>query len=69
MQEYNVIIEIDEDGNIKAETKGMKGDVCISELDEILKGLDGEQKFKNKTEFYEKSSKQKKVVRNRLKSF
>lgn len=53
MQEYNVTIEIDEDGNIKAETKGMKGDVCVGELDEILKGLDGKQGFKNKPEFYQ----------------
>ena len=53
MQEYNVTIKIDEDGNIKAETKGMKGDVCVGELDEILKGLDGEQDFKNKPEFYQ----------------
>ena len=50
MQEYNVIIDIDADGNIKAETKGMKGDICVSELDEILKGLEGEQTFKNKPE-------------------
>jgi len=56
MQEYNVVIEIDEDGNIKAETKGMKGDICVSELDEILKGLDGEESFKNKPEFYQKES-------------
>jgi len=55
MQEYNVTIEIDEDGNIKAETKGMKGDICVGELDEILKGLDGEQDFKNKPEFYQKN--------------
>ena len=53
MKEYNVVIEIDEDGNIKAETKGMKGEVCLGELDEILKGLDGEQEFKNKPEFYQ----------------
>ena len=53
MQEYNVMIKIDEDGNIKAETKGMKGNVCVGELDEILKGLDGEQDFKNKPEFYQ----------------
>ena len=58
MQEYNVIIEIDEDGNIQAETKGMKGDICISELDEILKGLEGEQSFKNNQEFYQKNEKQ-----------
>jgi len=54
MQEYNVVIEIDKDGNIKAETKGIKGDICVSELDEILKGLDGEESFNNKPEFYQK---------------
>jgi hypothetical protein len=59
MQEYNLTIEIDENGNIKAETKGIKGDICINELDEVLKGLDGEQNFKNKPEFYQKSVQQK----------
>jgi len=55
MQEYNVTIEIDENGNIKAETKGMQGEVCVDELDELLKGLDGEQSIKNKPEFYKKN--------------
>jgi hypothetical protein len=55
MQEFNVSIEIDEDGNIKADTKGMKGDICETELENILKGLEGEQTYKNKPEFYSKS--------------
>jgi len=54
MKEFNVIVDIDEDGNIKAETKGMKGEVCVNELDEILQGLDGERDFKNKPDFYQK---------------
>ena len=57
MEEYKVEIEIDEDGNIKAETKGMQGDVCIGELEDILAGLEGEQSHKNKPEFYQKNSK------------
>lgn len=61
MQEYNVIIDIDEDGNIQAETKGMKGDICVSELDEILKGIEGEQSFKNKPEYYEKDKNKNKI--------
>jgi len=56
MQEFNVIVDIDEDGNIKAETKGINGETCVSELDEILKGLEGERNFKNKPEFYKKES-------------
>jgi len=66
MQEFNVEIEIDKDGNIKAETKGMKGDVCIDELEEILAGLEGEQKFKNKPEFYQKNPETKIKVKSHL---
>ncbi len=66
MQEYNVIIEIDEEGNIQAETKGMKGEVCVNELDEILKGLEGEQNFKNKPEFYHKNVRQKTKLKNKI---
>lgn len=57
MKEFNVIVEIDEDGSIKAETKGMEGEVCVTELDEILEGLSGERDFKNKPEFYKKTQK------------
>jgi len=68
MQEYNVTIEIDENGDIKAETKGMKGDICVSELNDILKGLEGEQKFKNKPEFYNKNilTKKQSTIKNRV---
>ena len=57
MQEFNIEIEIDEEGNIKAETKGMKGDTCVSELEEILAELEGEQSYKNKPEYYQKDGK------------
>ena len=56
MQEYNIHIEIDEDGNIKAETKGMKGKVCASELDDILKNIDGKTKITDKPEYYDKNN-------------
>lgn len=54
MKEYKIEIEIDEEGNIRAETKGMEGEICVEELDEILQGLDGERKEKKKPEFYKK---------------
>lgn len=64
MQEYNIIIEIDENGNVKAETKGMKGNICVSELDAILKDIEGEKAFKNKPEYYQQSvSKNKNVIK------
>lgn len=61
MQELNIEIVIDSEGNIKAETKGMKGDLCIGELEEILAGLEGEQSFKNKPEFYQKNANNKNI--------
>ena len=66
MQEFNIEIEIDEDGNIKAETKGMKGDICVGELEEILSELEGEQNYKNKPEFYQNGTKVKSKVKVNL---
>lgn len=57
MQEYSIEIEIDEDGNIKAETKGTKGEVCVDELENILQNIAGEQSFKNKPEYYSNNNK------------
>lgn len=54
MQEYTIEIEIDEDGNIKAETKNIKGDICVSELTNILKDLEGNISDKYKPEYYQK---------------
>jgi hypothetical protein len=54
MKDYKIEITIDKNGNIKAETKGMEGKICITELDEVLAGLEGERKEKNKPEFYKK---------------
>ncbi|GAB6044741.1 hypothetical protein JCM11957_03390 [Caminibacter profundus] len=62
MQEFKIEIEIDENGNLKAETKGIEGEICVSELEGILKGIEGEMSYKNKPEFYKKSK-----VSNRLK--
>ena len=59
MQEYKIEIEIDENGGITAETKGMKGEVCVDELDQILQGLEGERDNKYKPEYYQKAQTQK----------
>ncbi|NEW60231.1 DUF2997 domain-containing protein [Sulfurovum sp. bin170] len=64
MKDYKIEITIDKDGNIKAETKGMEGKICITELDEILAGLEGERKEKNKPEYYKK---QKIVTKQQIK--
>ena len=56
MKEYKIEIQIDENGNIKAETKGMEGKICIEELEEILAGIEGKRENKNKPEFYKKQT-------------
>lgn len=57
MKEFTIEIEIDEDAAITAETKGTTGDICVTELDNILKNLEGDVAFKNKPEFYLKNIK------------
>ena len=59
MKEYKIEVEIDENGNIKAETKGMEGKVCVDELDQILAGLGEITEDKKKPEYY----KQQKVTK------
>ena len=51
MKEFNVEIEIDENGNIIADAKGFHGKVCEKELDELLQGLDNYSEDKKKPEY------------------
>ena len=41
MKEFRVEVEIDEDGNIVADTKGFHGPVCEKELDALFEGVEG----------------------------
>lgn len=66
MQEFNIEITIDEDGNIKAESKGIKGEICVSELTNILKGLEGEESFVNKAEYYQNNRVMEQKIRNEI---
>ena len=36
MPEQRIVVEIDENGKINAKTDGIKGEVCIAELQELL---------------------------------
>jgi hypothetical protein len=56
MKKYRIEIEINEDGDILAETKGMEGKVCVSELNNILAGLGEQQEVKKKPEYYKKQT-------------
>jgi hypothetical protein len=54
MKEFNIEIEIDENGNITADTRGFHGKVCEKELDDLLEGIDGESEDKKKPEYFAK---------------
>jgi len=53
MKEFIINIEIDEEANITADTKGFKGPVCMTELKEVLKDIDGNTEYKKKPEYYQ----------------
>lgn len=56
MKEYIVEVVVDKDGELRAETKGMQGKVCVAELDKVLAGVEGERRAKNTDDFYKKST-------------
>lgn len=49
MAEQTITIEIDENGKIKAETEGIKGEMCLDELQKLLEDF-GELQSVNKTD-------------------
>lgn len=65
MKDYKVEIIIDENGNIRAETKGMEGNLCITELDGILAGIEGDRKENSTPEYYKK---QKIIIKQQIKN-
>lgn len=52
MVEKKIMIDINDTGNINAETFGIHGDECIYELDKILKDLALETVTNKKPEFF-----------------
>ena len=55
MSEKKIVISIDSNGNCEAETFGVYGSECISELDKLLKDLSMETKTNKKDEFYKEA--------------
>lgn len=63
MKEYKIEIEIDEKGNISAETFGMQGNICEKELDKILEDVKGEQEIQNTDDYYKKQQSKQTIKR------
>lgn len=53
MAEQRIIITIDENGKIHASTEGIKGEMCLDELQEILGDLAEWESIKKTDEFYQ----------------
>ncbi len=66
MAEYRITITIDENGKINASTEGIKGEMCLDELQKLLGDL-AEIKIITKTdEYYQKTEvKNQKQIKNK----
>jgi len=53
MAEQRIEITIDENGKISASTEGIKGEVCLDELQELLGNLEELQSMSKTDEFYQ----------------
>lgn len=53
MAEQRIVITIDENGKINASTEGIKGEMCLDELQELLGSLEELQSIIKTDEFYQ----------------
>jgi hypothetical protein len=53
MAEQRIVITIDENGKINASTEGIKGEMCLDELQELLGNLEELQSISKTDEFYQ----------------
>ena len=53
MAEHRIEITIDENGKINAATEGMKGEVCLSELQSLLGEIADIESIKKTDEYYQ----------------
>lgn len=66
MAEQRIIVTIDENGKINASTDGLKGEVCLSELQELL-DMENLQSVNKTDEYYQANElKNKNMQKNKL---
>ena len=53
MAEQRIVITIDENGKINASTEGIKGEICLDELQELLGSFEELQSINKTDEFYQ----------------
>ena len=54
MQEQRINITINEDGSLDLKTDGIKGEACLSEVEELLDELVDIKEVKKTDEYYQK---------------
>ncbi len=54
MKEQRITVTINEDGSLDLKTDGIKGETCLSEVEEILNGLAEITEVKKTDEYYQK---------------
>lgn len=52
MADKKIVVEIDEEGRIKAETFGMEGIGCVEELTKLMRDIATTTSSEHKPEFY-----------------
>lgn len=66
MAEKRIIVTIDENGKINASTDGIKGEMCLTELQELIDDFENLQSVKKTDEYYQSEEvKSKNVIKNR----
>ena len=66
MAEQRIVITIDENGKIDASTDGIKGEMCLTELQSLLDDLENLQSIKKTDEYYQQNElSNKNLVSNR----
>lgn len=55
MPEQRIVVTIDANGKINAETRGVKGEVCVSELQELLGEVADLESITKTDEYYQRN--------------
>lgn len=53
MDKKQIIVDINNDGTVNAETFGFKGVGCVDELNKLMKNIASQVEATNKKEYYE----------------
>jgi len=53
MPEQRIVVTIDDSGKINAETEGIKGEVCVDELQKLLGEIADLESFSKTDEYYQ----------------